>query len=70
MKYILFLLLEAGTGVVSVDRMAMVTAEFDDRPACVAAVEWFARNSTKTRPNAVCLPKGTPKVEPEVKPAP
>jgi hypothetical protein len=59
MKYILFLLIEAGSGVASVDRMAAMSAEFDDQQACHAAVQWFAKNSNRTRPAAICLPKAT-----------
>lgn len=64
MKYILILLLEQGTGVISADRMALTSAEFDDFRACDMVVQQI-KASAKSRVTAHCFPKASKAPEPK-----
>ncbi len=69
MKFILFLMLTTGAPPVTPEHWMLTAAEFDDEAACKAALQWFAKNSTRTRPNGVCLPKASKPAEAPVEPA-
>jgi hypothetical protein len=69
MKFILLMLIQAGSGVVSADRMAAVSAEFDDEQACISAgIAFRKRLGNEARTSGICVPKGSN--VPEVKVSP
>lgn len=62
-KFVMFLMLQTGAAPVTPEHWMLASAEFDDLRACEAALNWFAKNATRVRPNGVCLPKASKPVE-------
>jgi hypothetical protein len=61
MKYILILILQGVGGVTTVDRLATLSAEFDDSKACMDAAQQLTDELRRDgiRARTSCLPKGT-----------
>lgn len=67
MKYVLMILITNGVAPVTQETRVGMTAEFDDRAACVFALEQWHRSAVRSTLVGNCFPKGS---QPAVSAAP